>query len=84
MLTDSSRVVPTHPLLKADLVLDATEASAQIQSHFTELACPSWWPVVLISLAGLGDAEVAKNLESHGLINVYSYRGGWSALLAGT
>jgi len=83
-ITDNAGSIPSHKLLNPDLVLAAGDASAKIQSRLTEQKCPAWWPVVLISRAGVDEAEVVNGLEKQGLINVFSYRGGWDSLLAGT
>jgi hypothetical protein len=83
-ITENVESLPTHVLLKPDLVLAASEAPAKIQSRMSEQNYPAWWPVVLISQSGDGEAEVVKALETSGLINVFSYRGGWESLLSGT
>jgi hypothetical protein len=83
-LTENPGEIPNHPLLRPHLVSAATEASAKIQARMTEQNYPPWWPIVLISKVGTDEAEVVKALEGIGLINVYSYQGGWQALLAGT
>ncbi len=84
VLTDDSSKVPKHPMLRTDIVTDAASASAKIQQMVELHQLPAWWPYVLISEEGALDASVATSLAPLGLINVYSYRGGWKSLLAGT
>ncbi|CAN5534603.1 hypothetical protein BH10BDE1_BH10BDE1_18110 [soil metagenome] len=83
-VTDNSASIPPHPLLKPDLVLEATEGPSRIEARMLEQNYPAWWPIVVISKDGADEAEVVQLLEATGLINVYSYRGGWDALVGGT
>lgn len=76
-----SSLLPQHPLLKPDLLTDVASAPAKIQSQIIAAQYPAWWPVVLVSEDGVPDGEVERALAAQGLINVYSYSGGWSALL---
>ncbi len=79
-LTSAESAVPVHPLLKPHLVTDPESAPTKIQARMSESQYPAWWPVVLISDDGHRDAKVAAALATLGLINVYSYAGGWNLL----
>lgn len=75
---------PSHSLLRADIVTEAPSASSKIQQMVELHQLPAWWPYILISEDGVSDEAVHASLAPLGLINVYSYRGGWKSLLAGT
>ena len=81
---NEGRKVPSHPMLRTDIVTDAASASSKIQQMVELHQLPVWWPYILISENGAIDAAVGESLAPLGLINVYSYRGGWKSLLAGT
>lgn len=84
VIADDATKVPSHSLLRVDVLTDALSASAKIQQMVELHQLPLWWPYILISEDGVSDAAVATGLAALGLINVYSYRGGWKSLLAGT
>lgn len=74
--------VPAHPLLKFEIVSEPESAPSKIQQKAMESQYPLWWPIVLMSKDGALDEQVAVQLTAKGFINVFSYRGGWVALLA--
>lgn len=76
--------IPVHPLLKKDLILNSAEALEKIMAFATERQMPAWWPIVLMSQDGVVGARVGDELSKHGYINVYAYRGGWTAPASGT
>lgn len=73
--------IPNHALLKIDLTFEIAEAAEKIVDLVRAQAIPLWWPFVLISVDGKADFSVAEKLASDGLMNVYSYRGGWKGFV---
>jgi len=81
-LTDSTDQVPVHPLLKLDFVLNPSAAAETLSGAFKDKQLPMWWPVVLISSSGDFDVAVANQLAAQGISNVFTYKDGWTALVA--
>ena len=81
-LCTNSEDVPAHPLLKFEITSEPDSASAKIQQKAMESQYPLWWPVVLVSKDGSIDEQVAAQLSAKGFINLFSYRGGWTSLIA--
>ena len=83
-LVDDPTSIPVHPLLKTNFTFAPAEAAREIVTAVEQQQIPAWWPIILISENGKPDGEIATALAGHQLINVFSYRGGWSALLTET
>lgn len=82
LIADTDQV-PVHSLLKLDFVLSVEAAAETLNREIKERQLPTWWPVVLVSQTGDTDRGVADQLFAMGLSNIFSYKDGWTALLAG-